>query len=115
MEHTENVYNSLNKYFNVLEAVGYYRDEGVRGLLMYLFITDAILNGPLGIYLDDEGMTAFNNVLRCLHNSGCLVDYVETEKISRPKGYVPWNILRKSEVCQMRFTQGDDPRITEDY
>lgn len=115
MEHTENLYNSLSRYFNVLETVGYYKSDAVNGLLMYLFITEAVLDGPLSAYLDDEGMQAFNNVLRCLHNSGCLVRYIGTEKISRPKNAELWPVFRKSEICQMRITQKDDQRTTEQW
>lgn len=115
MEHTENLYNSLSRYFNVLETVGYYKTDAVNGLLMYLFITEAVLDGPLSMYLDDEGMNAFNNVLRCLHNSGCLVQFTGTEKISKPKNNNLWSLLRKSEVCQMRITQKDEQRSPEQW
>lgn len=116
MEHTDNAYNGLYHYFSILEQTGYYKDQDVKGLLIYCFIVDQIFDGPLQPYLDDKGLSVLNKVIRCITKNNCLIDMPsDNQHISEPRKYYVDNIFRISEYEALRNTEDDRIRSTEIY
>lgn len=113
MEHTDNLYSSISRYFHVLEEAGYYKKEGVRGLLIYLFITEAVFNGQLSEHLDDAGLSAFNRALNCLYNNGCIIGRITHFRFSKPRDGSYFHNLRQSQQYRQR-SSADNPRKKED-
>jgi len=72
MEYVDNLYNSLSRRITFLESAGQYKDNDNRSLLIYLFLVNDMLNGPLSEYLDDNGLAVINRVLSCLREKSCL-------------------------------------------
>lgn len=115
MEHIESAHIAVDKYFEVLSRIGFFSEKRTRKLLVYSFLVDAILEGPLQEYLDDEGLSAVQSILECLAKDMCLSfipsDYV---RLSSPRGAA--TSLRITEDGILRHTEvvsGDTTRITE--
>lgn len=114
MEHTDNLYNSLNHYFTALEYMGQYDARETENLIIYLFIVNEILDGNLGVHLDDAGLAQIEKVLRCLYN-GCLIQPVRSlDRIHEPNPYHTTRIIRLSETFVPRYTEDNDVRLIED-
>lgn len=106
MEHSDNLYNSLFRYFNALEHMGYYDKKETMNLIIYLFIVNEIFEGRLSKHLDDEGLSAFNKVFNCLYN-GCLIDRVRDNSVFKEESKYP-------NISRIRYSETMNPRITED-
>jgi hypothetical protein len=106
MEHSDNLYNSLFRYFNALEHMGYYDKKETMNLIIYLFIVNEIFEGRLSKHLDDEGLSAFNKAFNCLYN-GCLIDRVRDNSVFKEESKYP-------NISRIRYSETMDPRITED-
>lgn len=92
---------------------GHIKKEHTKYLLVYLFIVEAVFEGFLGNYLDDEGLAAFNSALMCIGRNGCIVSIPTSKNISRPRGpVIP--IFRVDESDHLRYTEESDTRIAED-
>ena len=110
MGHIENLYNSIAHYFSVLEQVGTYKNADVKKLLAYLFIVEEVFNGQLQQYLDDEGLHAFDNVLRCISHSTCFAVSPDRIKLQLPVNDPDARVFRVSETQSTRYTESDDIR-----
>lgn len=87
MEYDGNVLDAYKQYFSALETMGTYPKDNTYGLLIYSFIVDQIFDGPLSVYLDDEGLSALNKAIRCIANNGCLIaNPGPFTHISKPRG-----------------------------
>lgn len=113
MEHTENFYNSVSRYFEALEATGFYPQDQTTDLVLYSFISGAVFDGPLYEYLDDEGLRAFSKVLGCMHRKGCLVSDISLVNLSKPTQHFGHGNLRQSEFYVLRNTEDNSLRTTE--
>lgn len=107
--------NTIPRYFGLLETMGYCKKKDVIGLLAYSFVTKEIFNGPLQEYLDDDGLKAINNMLRCFAKGSCLLRAPRSQiKLSKPKPWDARNIFRAIEdTDDFRFTESDDTRVVE--
>lgn len=113
MEHTVNAYDGLRRYFSVLEAQGFYPEPVTKGMLIYTFLVDQIIDGPLWTHLDNDGAEIINSVLRCLVKSGCLVSMPSTGiRLSEPRNIGIVAGFRATEDVNMRSTQTQQ-RIVE--
>lgn len=114
MEHTDNAYNSLQRYFDILEHTGHYNARGTKNLVIYLFIVNHIFSGNLYKHLDDEGLAVFERALRCVYD-GCLINAVRDNiKIKEEEPYQSIAKIRHSEALIPRISQEDITRIPED-
>ena len=114
MEHTDNAYESLQHYFNVLESVGKYKKQDMVGLFIYCFIVDQIFDGPLQPYLDDKGLAALNKAILCIAKNGCLVAMPSTGiHISQPRDYYIGDLYRFSEYGALRYSEDGKLRSAE--
>lgn len=113
MEHIDNLYNSLVRYFKFLEYTGTYDRRETNNLVIYLFIVNEIFEGNLSIHLDDEGLLKLKHVLKCLYN-GCIIDTVrdsiKLEDIRRSSDGIRF---RHSEESDIRFMENKNIRTTE--
>lgn len=115
MEYSDNAYNSLRRYFDVLSQTGSYPYKDVTGLLLYCFIVDQVFEGQLSMYLDDEGLAAFNKAIRCIASNGCLVDSsANTIRITDVRPWSPSQIFRYTESENQRLTEDNNMRKMED-
>lgn len=113
MDHVGNLCDSFARYFKALEYMGHYDKSETQNLLIYTFLVNEILDGPLGKYLDDEGLIEIEKVLRCLYK-GCLINPVRDNiRIKEPDPYYIGGILRYSEDSNPRYSEDDATRITE--
>lgn len=69
-----NVYNSINSYFNHLGNVGYQKQSDVNKLILYTFIQD-LLDKDFRGYVNEKDYGIINRVLYCLYGSTCLIPY----------------------------------------
>lgn len=108
VEHVENLYNSLKHYMGVLEQTGSYDKNGSAALLIYTFIVDTILEGPMQGYVDDKDLALLNKVFSCLSRYHCLISRILPEqRISKPRQFY--------NPVVFRMTQNYFPRITDEY
>jgi len=106
MEHTVNAYNGLRRYFDVLEVQGHYPHAVTEGMLIYTFLVDQIIDGPLWQHLDDKGAAIINSVIRCLAKSGCLVTVPSTGiRLSEPRNMGVVASFRATEKANLRSTE----------
>lgn len=74
VEITNDVYGSVNTYFNTLRQLGYKDYGSVYKLLAYTFIEE-LLTGPMRIYVTEDDYRAISKALNCLYGSNCLIPY----------------------------------------
>lgn len=114
MVHIDNLYNSLNNYVEALESTGYYSKEGSMALLIYTFIVDAIFDGPLQDYLEDDDLAALNNLFNCLSKHNCVISRISSgQHLSKPRQYYNPAIFRILHDNRPRITNEDGFRRTE--
>ena len=113
MEHTNNLYDSIAHYFNVLDRVGYYKEQDVKKLMIYLFIVEEMFNGQLSQYLDDDGLEVLSSVLRCISASSCFVISPSRVKLQLPVDNLYKDRFRISEVGIQRIANSSELRKTE--
>lgn len=104
MELTNEVYNSVNRYFSVLKHTGYKPDKDVEQLLVFIFIEE-MLYGPLSQYITEEDYKSITNALYCLYGS-CTIPFPDYKRsIDLPINKV---------LDEYRITENGTLRITED-
>lgn len=78
MELTNEVYDSVNRYFSVLSHIGYKSYKEVDQLLAFTFIEE-ILYGPLAQFITEEDYNTISNSLYCLYGS-CMIPFPDYKK-----------------------------------
>lgn len=66
-------YTSYNRYFNVLEKLGYKNYNDVNKLLIELYIIHML--DVYKDYLEEDDIRSLNNAFYCLSESTCLIDF----------------------------------------
>ena len=111
MEITNISYEALKRYFKSLAILGYMKYEEVDKLLVLLSIEE-LLTGPLSIYITEEDYKVILNALDCLYGSTCLIDLpsynIYDSLIHEIRREL---ILRESEDCILRLSEGDALRV----
>jgi hypothetical protein len=114
VEHVENLYNSLKHYIGVLEHTGSYSKNGTIAMLIYTFIVDAILEGPMQVYVDNKDLAILNKVFSCLSRNHCLISRIlPDQRVSKPRQYYNPAEFRITQSFFPRITHDSDPRSTE--
>ena len=72
MEHVDKALGNINRYFDILGVTGHYDDKKTFALLLYSFLVNEVFTGPLSDYLDDNGLSVFLNMFRCLPHDPCM-------------------------------------------
>ena len=105
MELTNDVYDSVNKYFSSLKHLGYKPYSEVDKLLIFTFIEE-LLDGPMSLFITEEDYKSITNSLYCLYGS-CMIPYPDYKKGIDP------TINRVLE--KYRITETGILRSIEDY
>lgn len=108
MELTNEVYDSVNRYFSVLSHIGYKPDKEVEQLLVFTFLEE-MLYGPLAQYITEEDYKTITNSLYCLYGS-CMIPFPDYKKeFDSPVNRMldeyriaETGILRSSELSKLR-------------
>lgn len=108
MELTNDVYDSVNKYFSVLSHMGYKSYSEVDQLLVYTFIEE-MLSGPLSQYITEDDYNNISSSLNCLYGS-CMIpfpDYKRTassivSKLPDEYRITESGIIRLTETLNLR-------------
>lgn len=109
MELTNEVYDSINRYFSVLSHTGYKPYTEVNKLIVYSFIEE-FLNGPMSFYITDKDYRDISNVLECIYGS-CMIPYTDYRQyISNAINVMP-DAYRASDINVLRITETSDLRI----
>lgn len=111
MEGLDNLtFQTLERYFTVLEKVGYIKDGDVNKVILLTFLRDIVEN--FQYYLTEEDYNTINNILACLYGSSCLIPFAQYRKISEPiDNFVTDTPIRISEEVQIRHSQEDEERL----
>lgn len=78
MELTNEVYNSVNKYFSVLKNLGYKSYNSVEQLLIFTFIEE-LLYSPLSQFITEKDYNDISNSLYCLYGS-CMISFPDYKR-----------------------------------
>lgn len=108
MELTNEVYNSVNRYFSVLSHTGYKPDKEVEQLLIFTFLEE-VLYGPLSQFITEEDYKVITNSLYCLYGS-CMIPFPDYKKsfdstVNRMLDeyrITETGVLRSSELSELR-------------
>lgn len=103
MELTNEVYNSVNKYFSVLSHTGYKSYKEVNQLLVFTFLEE-VLYGPLAQFITEDDYRVINEALYCLYGS-CMIPFPDYKKSFTP-------VINRS-LDEYRVTETDIIRSTE--
>ena len=114
MEYAENLYQSLNRYQTALSNVGYYDRRQQRGVLIYLFIVNEVFSGILEDCLDDDGLAALENAIRCLQGAGCLISNLRHIRYSKPLPNTSASDTRSAIPEKLRSVSIEELRIIEE-
>ena len=114
MGHIKNVFDSLTHYVDLLEWTGEYDKDDTAALLVYVFIVDAIFNGPLQYYAEDKDLSVLNKVIACLSKQNCAIPRIPSgQRASKPKLYYNPAVFRMTQDYFPRKADDDNMRITE--
>ena len=105
MEDLNNIaLNSLERYFTVLESIGYISQAETNKVLLLQFLQEMLQEYPY--FITEEDYTTIERVVQCLSETTCLIPYREYQQVSLPlTGYV--------FSIPIRVTQGEDIRHTQ--
>lgn len=74
VEIINDVFNSVNSYFNALTQFGYKKQDDVNRLLIYNFIGE-MLTGEMRFFITEADYRLIEQALSCLYGSSCLIPY----------------------------------------
>lgn len=109
MELTDEVYNSVNRYFSVLSHIGYKSYNEVEQLLIFTFIEE-MLYGPLSQYLTEKDYNIINNSLYCLYGS-CMIPFPDYKKSIYSTVYRMPDEYRITETGTLRLSESSELRV----
>lgn len=109
MELTNEVYNSVNRYFSVLSHIGYKPYNEVEQLLIFTFIEE-MLYSPLSQYLTEEDYNAINNSLYCLYGS-CMIPFPDYKRSIDSTVYRMPDEYRITETGTLRLSESSELRV----
>ena len=95
---------SLNRYFTVLEHIGYIKDQDTYKLVLLGFIQEFL--EEFSYYITQEDYNKISNIVSCIADSSCLVPYIEYKKPSESLNNYLLNIpIRIAEANDLRQTE----------
>lgn len=109
MDLTNEVYDSVIRYFNTLSHTGYKSYSEVYELILFTFIEE-MLYGPLSQFITDKDYNDINKAINCLYGS-CMIPYPSYKKSFDPISNRMLGAYRYTEDDKYRVTQLDSLRI----
>lgn len=113
---TDDVYKSIETYFNALSHFGYKKQSDVDKLIIYSFIEE-LLTGDLRGFISEEDYQYIGRALECLYGTSCLIPYPQYINNDVLFGhYYDGQLIipRITEEQVTRFTEYDTLRIKVD-
>lgn len=113
MEVLNNVFKSVNTYFNTLAQLGYKKQSDVDKLLIYNFIEE-MLTGEMRYFITEGDYRLIEQALSCLYGSSCLIPYPQYSNDDTLFGHWESGGLispRITEDSNLRFTEDDRVRF----
>ena len=98
------VYDALNRYFNILSHTGYKSYDNVYSLITFIFMNEFI-EGPFTYYITEEDYDIISKAMYCLYGT-CLIPYP-----SYRKGVEG---IKRKDIMH-RISESDVIRETEDF
>lgn len=97
---------ALNRYFKVLESVGYMSDSDTNKLILLQFLQEFLYE--YREYITESDYTKIETVLQCLAGSSCLVPYKQYKMINLPsETYIYTTPVRLTEDVILRSLESD--------
>lgn len=104
----EQLMQTIDNYYNILEQTGYYNYSSVCKILVLSFIDD-LLNTEFNSFISEDDYKLIADILNCFTSSDCLIPYSE--------------FTEYTNVTNSSIDKNDNPsvlasysnRITEDY
>lgn len=109
MDLTNDLYNSISKYFTTLTHTGYKSDKEVSQLLVLSFIED-FLSGPFSLYVSEEDYKAIDKMLYCIYGS-CMIPYPDYKIGVELPINIGFNEYRDTEDDILRNTELGELRV----
>lgn len=108
MELADDVFASVERYYNTLENTGYIPDKVVFKLLAFMFMEE-ILYGKLSGFITEKDYNSINKALDCLYGT-CMIPFPDYKKgVDSVAGrlldefrYTEDNIIRNTEDSDLR-------------
>lgn len=106
---TNEVYNSINRYFSILSHTGYKSYNQVEQLLMAIFIEN-ILYGDMSQFVTEADYNSIMNALYCIYGNSCLIPFPDYKKSVERVVPKLINKHRITESGRLRGTESPDLR-----
>lgn len=108
MEDLNNItLDALERYFKVLESVGYTTESNTNKILLLQFLQEFLQD--YAYYITEEDYNVIERIVQCLGQSSCLVPYREYQQISQVlTGYIYSIPIRVTQDDDIRHTQVED-------
>ena len=104
----EQLMQTIDNYYNILEQTGYYNYSSVCKILVLSFIDD-LLNTEFNSFISEDDYKLIADILNCFTSSDCLIPYSEfTEYTNVTNSYID-----KKDNPSVLASYSN--RITEDY
>lgn len=105
MEDLNNIaLGALDRYFAVLEKVGYISNSETNKLLLLQFLQEFLQE--YSYYITEEDYNIIDKLLQCLSSGSCLIPYRDYKEISAPAtGYVLSIPIKITEDTKVRITE----------
>ena len=107
MEDLNNItLEALDRYFKVLESVGYMSDSDTNKLILLQFLQEFLYE--YREYITEADYTQIEAVLQCLAGSSCLIPYKEYQMTALPvENYIYTVPVRITEGTIIRNLESD--------
>ena len=104
----EQLMQTIDNYYNILEQTGYYNYSSVCKILVLSFIDD-LLNTEFNSFISEDDYKLIADILNCFTSSGCLIPYSEFTEYTNTTN----SSIDKNDNPSVLASYSN--RITEDY
>lgn len=104
----EQLMQTIDNYYNILEQTGYYNYSSVCKILVLSFIDD-LLNTEFNSFISEDDYKLIADILNCFTSSDCLIPYSEFTEYTNATN----SSIDKNDNPSVLASYSN--RITEDY
>lgn len=104
----EQLMQTIDNYYNILEQTGYYNYSSVCKILVLSFIDD-LLNTEFNSFISEDDYKLIADILNCFTSSDCLIPYSEFTEYTNTTN----SSIDKNDNPSVLASYSN--RITEDY
>lgn len=108
MEDLDNItFDAFERYFAVLESVGYVTEGNTNKLLLLQFLQEFLQEYIH--YITEEDYNIIEEILQCLAGTSCLIPYREYQQLSQPLTEYIYNIpFKVTQESNLRYTEMEE-------